>query len=131
MVEAGGSSVHALRDPTRGGLASALNEMAAASGVGIEIDEAVVPVPRAVSAACELLGLDVMHVANEGCLVALVSARAADAVLTAMRGLPEGGEARPIGEVVPGPVGRVTVRTMVGSRRVLDMLVGEQLPRIC
>ncbi|NJC72452.1 hydrogenase expression/formation protein HypE [Planosporangium thailandense] len=131
MIAAGGPDVHALRDPTRGGLASALNELAAASGVGIDIEEAAVPVPPAVAAACELLGLDVLHVANEGCLVALVAAGAADRVLAAMRSRPEGARARVIGDVVAGPVGRVTARTLVGSRRIVDMLVGEQLPRIC
>jgi len=131
MVEVGGPSVHALRDPTRGGLASALNELATASGVGIEIEETAVPVPAPVAAACELLGLDVLHVANEGCLVALVAAGAADAVLAAMRARPEGAGAVAIGAVLPGPAGRVTARTMVGSRRVVDLLVGEQLPRIC
>jgi hydrogenase expression/formation protein HypE len=131
MIGAAGPAVHALRDPTRGGLASALNELAAAGQVGIEIDETAVPVSRPVAAACELLGLDVMQVANEGCLVAVVSPPAADAVLTAMRGRPEASQARAIGEVVPGPAGRVTARTTVGARRVVDMLVGEQLPRIC
>jgi hydrogenase expression/formation protein HypE len=131
MIEAAGPAVHALRDPTRGGLASALNELAGAGGVAIEIEESAVPVPTAVAAACELLGLDVMHVANEGCLVALVAPDAADAVLAAMRARPEGSAARAIGEVVAGPAGRVTARTLVGSRRVVDMLVGEQLPRIC
>lgn len=131
MIDAGGDAVHALRDPTRGGLASALNELAAASRVGIEIVEPAVPVPPAVAAACELLGLDVMHVANEGCLVALVAPGAAEAVLAAMRGCPEGARACRIGEVVSGPVGRVSAATLVGSRRVVDMLVGEQLPRIC
>ncbi|MFC7480903.1 AIR synthase-related protein [Luedemannella flava] len=132
MTAAGGTGVHALRDPTRGGLASALNEIAAASGVPVEIDEAALPVPPAVAAACEILGLDPAHVANEGCLVAFVAPERADEVLTAMRGLPEGGGAVRIGTVADhGEPGRVTVRTAVGSRRVLDMLVGEQLPRIC
>jgi hydrogenase expression/formation protein HypE len=131
MIRTGGHTVHALRDPTRGGLASALNELAAASAVGVDIDESAVPVPLPVAAACELLGLDVMHVANEGCLVALVAPDAAQRVLAAMRARPEGTHARAIGKVVPGPAGRVTARTLVGSRRVVDMLVGEQLPRIC
>jgi hydrogenase expression/formation protein HypE len=131
MVDAAGPAVHVLRDPTRGGLASALNELAAAGTVGIEIDETALPVSPPVAAACELLGLDVMQVANEGCLVALVSAPAADSVLAAMRARPEARQARVIGEVVPGPAGRVTARTTVGARRVVDMLVGEQLPRIC
>jgi hydrogenase expression/formation protein HypE len=131
MVAAGGEAVHALRDPTRGGLASALNELAAASGAAIGIDDAAVPVPAPVAAACELLGLDPMHVANEGCLVALVAPEAVEAVLTAMRDGPEAPSARRIGTVSSGPPGRVTARTLVGATRILDMLVGEQLPRIC
>jgi hydrogenase expression/formation protein HypE len=131
MVHAGGAAVHALRDPTRGGLASALNEIAAASEVGIEIDERSLPVPGPVQAACEILGLDPVHVANEGCLVAFVAPDRADAVLTAMRSRPEGHNAVRIGTVSQIDPGRVSVRTAVGSRRVLDMLVGEQLPRIC
>lgn len=131
MLAAGGDGVHALRDPTRGGLATALNELAAASGTAIEIDEARLPVPDAVAAACDLLGLDPMHVANEGCLVALVDPARAGAVLTAMCARPEGGEARIVGNVRPAPAGQVTARTLVGSRRVVDVLVGEQLPRIC
>jgi hydrogenase expression/formation protein HypE len=131
MVSAGGEAVHALRDPTRGGLASALNEIAAASRVAVEIEESALPVPDAVAGACELLGLDPLHVANEGCLVAFVAADRAEAVLAAMRTRPEGSGAVRIGSVLDGEPGRVTVRTTVGSRRVLDMLVGEQLPRIC
>ncbi|BCB89569.1 hydrogenase expression/formation protein HypE [Phytohabitans suffuscus] len=131
MVAAAGPELHALRDPTRGGLASALNELAAASGVGIEIEEAALPVPPPVAAACELLGLDPLHVANEGCLVALVAPPAAGAVLAAMRDGPEAPDARVIGAVTAARAGRVTARTLVGSTRVVDMLVGEQLPRIC
>jgi len=131
MVAAGGSGLHTLRDPTRGGLASALNEIAAASGVGIEIAEPALPVAAPVAAACEILGLDPTQVANEGCLVAFVAADVADAVLDAMRARPEAPMAVRIGEVLATNPGRVTVRTMVGSRRVLSMLVGEQLPRIC
>jgi hydrogenase expression/formation protein HypE len=132
MIARGGAGVHALRDPTRGGLASALNEIAIASGVPVEINEVTLPVPAAVAAACEILGLDPAHVANEGCLVAFVAPHRADAVLAAMRDLPEGAGAVRIGTVAhDGEPGRVTVRTAVGSRRVLDMLVGEQLPRIC
>lgn len=131
MIAAGGADVHALRDPTRGGLASALNELAAASGVAIEISEPALPVPPQVAAACELLGLDPLHVANEGCLVALVAPHAADAVLAAMRAGPEAANARAIGAVSADPAGRVTARTLVGARRIVDMLVGEQLPRIC
>jgi hydrogenase expression/formation protein HypE len=131
MVAAGGPAVHALRDPTRGGLASALNEIAAASGVGVEIEERALPVPEPVAAACEILGLDPAHVANEGCLVAFVAPERADAVLDAMRARPEGSASVRIGIVLAADPGRVTVRTAVGSRRVLDALVGEQLPRIC
>ncbi len=131
MIDTAGTAVHTLRDPTRGGLASALNELAQTSRVAIAIEEAAVPVPPPVAAACELLGLDVMHVANEGCLVALVAPDAADPVLSAMRALPEGAQARAIGEVADGPTGRVTARTLVGSSRIVDTLVGEQLPRIC
>ena len=129
MVVAGG--VHALRDPTRGGVASALNELTGASSVAVELDEAALPVPAQVAAACEVLGLDPLHVANEGCLVAVVAPEAADRVLAAMRARPEGVAARAVGRVVAGPAGRVTVRTLVGATRILDMLVGEQLPRIC
>ena len=131
MVRAGGTAVHALRDPTRGGIASALGEIAAASGVGIEVDERALPVPAPVHAACEILGLDPAHVANEGCLVAFVAPQRADAVLAAMRSQPEGAGAVCIGTVRDADPGQVVVRTAVGSRRVLDMLVGEQLPRIC
>ena len=123
--------VHVLRDPTRGGLASALNEIASSSGVGIEIEEAAILVPGPVRAACEMLGLDPLHVANEGKCVALVPGAAADAVLAAMRSRPEGAEAALIGRVVDDHRGMVTIDTLVGSQRIVDMLIGEQLPRIC
>jgi len=123
--------VHVLRDPTRGGLSSALNEIAQASGVGMILDEPSIPIPGAVRAACEFLGLDPLHVANEGKLVAIVPAASADAVLAAMHALPEGDGAARIGEVVADHPGMVTIRTIVGSERIVDMLVGEQLPRIC
>jgi len=131
MLAAGGAGVHALRDPTRGGVASALNELADASGVGVELDEAALPVPAQVAAACELLGLDPLHVANEGCLIAMVTPQVSYHVLAAMRARPEGTAARVIGRVVDDHAGRVTIRTLVGARRIVDMLVGEQLPRIC
>jgi hydrogenase expression/formation protein HypE len=131
MVEAGGPAVHVLRDPTRGGLASALNELAASAGVGVVLDEGSIPVPPQVAAACDLLGLDPLHVANEGCLVAFVHPDAAEDVLAAMRALPEGAQARRIGAVVPEHPARVVMRTLLGSSRVVDMLIGEQLPRIC
>jgi len=123
--------VHALRDPTRGGLSSALNEIAASSGVGIVLDEPAIPIPGPVRAACEMLGLDPLHVANEGVLVAIVPGEAADAALAALRSLREGDGAARIGSVVADHPGMVTIRTIVGSERIVDMLVGEQLPRIC
>jgi len=128
---AGGSAIHCLRDPTRGGLATALNEVAGKSGVGIEIEDRAVPVWDAVRAACELLGLDPLYVANEGKLVAFVAPEVADAVLAAMRAHEYGREAAIIGQVTTEHAGRVVLRTALGARRILDMLVGEQLPRIC
>ena len=123
--------VHVLRDPTRGGLSSALNEIAAASRVGMVLEEDALPIPGPVRAACEFLGLDPLHVANEGKLVAIVPASSSSAVLDAMRAVPEGAEAVVIGAVVADHPGMVTIRTIVGSERIVDMLVGEQLPRIC
>ncbi|MDG6107296.1 hydrogenase expression/formation protein HypE [Dactylosporangium aurantiacum] len=131
MVAGAERDIHVMRDPTRGGVASALNEIAAASRVGIEIDEAALPVPAPVAAACELLGLDPLHVANEGCLLAVVAADRAVAVLAAMRSAPDGRHAVRLGEVVDAHPGRVVMNTLMGGRRVVDMLVGEQLPRIC
>ncbi|HEX8939160.1 MAG TPA: hydrogenase expression/formation protein HypE [Candidatus Limnocylindrales bacterium] len=122
---------HVLRDPTRGGLASAVNEIAAASGVGIVLEDAAIPIPGPVRAACEMLGLDPLHVANEGKCVAIVPAASAEAVVAAMRSLPEGEGAVVIGRVVADHPGMVTMRTLVGAERIVDMLVGEQLPRIC
>lgn len=124
-------AIHVLRDPTRGGLAAALNEVAAAARVAIELDESSLPVRPEVRAACEILGLDPLLVANEGKLVACVAAVDADSVLAAMRGHPLGLEAVRVGVVVSGPPGRVSVRTRFGTRRVVPMPVGEQLPRIC
>jgi hydrogenase expression/formation protein HypE len=123
--------VHVLRDPTRGGLSSALNEIASASRVGMVLDEPAIPIPGPVRAACEFLGLDPLHVANEGKLVAIVPADSAEPVLAAMRATPEGADAAIIGRVVEEHPGMVTIRTIVGSERIVDMLVGEQLPRIC
>jgi hydrogenase expression/formation protein HypE len=123
--------VHVLRDPTRGGLASALNEIAASSGVGVVLDEPAIPIPGPVRAACEMLGFDPFHVANEGVCVAIVRAGSEEAALAAIRSVPEGAEAALIGRVVADHPGMVTIRTLVGSERVVDMLIGEQLPRIC
>jgi hydrogenase expression/formation protein HypE len=124
-------SLHCLRDPTRGGLATALNELAARSGAGIEIDETALPVREAVRGACELLGLDPLYVANEGKLVAIVAPEAAGAALAALRAHEYGRGAVAIGRVTGAHPGRVILRTALGARRVVDMLVGEQLPRIC
>jgi hydrogenase expression/formation protein HypE len=123
--------VHGLRDPTRGGLASTLNEIARASRQGIEIEERAVPVRPAVRAACEMLGLDPLYVANEGKLVAFVPPSHAEAVLAAMQTHPLGRGAARIGTVVGEHPGMVTARTGIGGRRVVDMQVGELLPRIC
>jgi len=123
--------VRVLRDPTRGGLSSALNEIAASSRVGIVLDEPAIPVPGPVRAACEMLGLDAFHVANEGVCVAIVPADSEVVALAAMRARPEGAEAAIIGRVVADHPGMVTIRTIVGSERFVDMLIGEQLPRIC
>jgi hydrogenase expression/formation protein HypE len=124
-------TLHCLRDPTRGGLATALNELAARSGAGIEIDETALPVREAVRGACELLGLDPLYVANEGKLVAIVAPEAAEAALAALRSHQYGRHAVAIGRVTEAHAGRVVLRTALGARRVVDMLVGEQLPRIC
>ncbi|KNE81703.1 MULTISPECIES: hydrogenase expression/formation protein HypE [Streptomyces] len=126
-----GARLHTLRDPTRGGLAATLNEIARDSGVAVEIDESALPVPGPVASACDLLGLDPLHVANEGCMVAFVAPSAAEAALAAMRSRAEGTGAVRIGEATAGPAGRVLMRTLVGARRVVDMPIGEQLPRIC
>jgi hydrogenase expression/formation protein HypE len=120
-----------MRDPTRGGLSSTLNELAAASGVGVELNEAAIPLRHEVRGACEMLGLDPLYVANEGKLVAVVPPEAAGRVLAAMQGHPLGRDAAIIGSVVAGRRGLVTLRSVVGGERVVSMLSGEQLPRIC
>jgi hydrogenase expression/formation protein HypE len=126
-----GPAVHALRDPTRGGLATTLNEIAHDSGLCVGIDESTLPVPPPVAAACDLLGLDPLIVANEGCLVAFLAPEAAEGALAAMRSRPEGAHAVRIGTTAQGPSGRVVMRTLMGAGRLIDMPVGEQLPRIC
>jgi hydrogenase expression/formation protein HypE len=130
-VLAAAPDVRCFRDPTRGGLASTLNELAGASGVSITVEEDSVPVHEQVRGACELLGYDVYQVANEGKMVAVVPPGQADAALAAMRASRYGADAAIVGEVTDAPAGRVYVRTSFGSRRIMDMLVGEQLPRIC
>jgi len=130
MLEAT-NSIRCLRDPTRGGLSSALNEIAAQSRVGMIIEEPSLPIREEVKGACELLGLDPLYVANEGKLVAIVAASEADRLLAAMRGHPLGVNACAIGKVVEAPRGMVTMRTCLGTSRIVDMLAGDQLPRIC
>ncbi len=124
-------AVHCLRDPTRGGVATTLNEMALASEVCIEIREDLIPVREEVHGACEILGLDPLYVANEGKLVAIVAADAADSIVARMREHDYGRDACVIGEVKAEPQGIVAMRTGFGGTRIVDMLVGEQLPRIC
>ncbi|WSY19116.1 hydrogenase expression/formation protein HypE (plasmid) [Embleya sp. NBC_00896] len=123
--------LHVLRDPTRGGLAAALNEIAVAAGVGVVVEERAVPIPDQVANACAILGLDPMYVANEGKLVAFVGKEHADAVLAAMRAHPLGAGAAVIGQCVEAHPGMVVARTGLGGTRVVDLPMGEQLPRIC
>ena len=123
--------IRCMRDPTRGGLSSTLNEIAAQSRIGIELDERAIPVREDVKGACELLGLDPLYVANEGKLVAIVKPEAADDVLAAMQNHPLGRQARVIGSVTHNNAGLVTMRTTLGTSRIVDMLAGDQLPRIC
>lgn len=130
-VLSSGVEVHVLRDPTRGGVATALHEIASASGVGIRLNEAQLPVNPAVASACEMLGLDPLYVANEGKALFLVPGEKAERALEAMRGDPRGREARVIGDVVASHPGRAVLNTRVGGTRILSMLTGEQLPRIC
>jgi hydrogenase expression/formation protein HypE len=124
-------SIRCLRDPTRGGVSSALNEIAAQSQAGILLDERAIPVREEVRGACEMLGLDPLYVANEGKLIAVVEAGAADSLLDAMRGHPLGRNAQRIGTVTNTHPGWVSMRTILGTTRIVDMLAGDQLPRIC
>jgi hydrogenase expression/formation protein HypE len=130
MLETGGK-IHCLRDPTRGGVATALNEIARQSGVGMVLEEEAILVREPVRGICELLGFDPLYVANEGKLLAIVEPRSADRVLAAMGRRPEGRDARVIGEVTEDPDRLVVLKTRVRGRRIVDMLQGEQLPRIC
>jgi hydrogenase expression/formation protein HypE len=123
--------VHAMRDPTRGGLATTLKEIAVDSGYCIFLDEASIPVPQGVEGACELLGLDPLYVANEGILIAIVSQDVAEPLVKLMRKHPLSKEARIIGEVKKSPTGMVLLKTSVGGTRIVEMLSGDQLPRIC
>lgn len=130
MLKAGGE-IHCLRDPTRGGVATTLNEIATSSRVGMVIDERQISVREAVKGACEILGLDPLYVANEGKLLAIVAPDSAPAVLQKMREHPLGRDAHVIGEVVSDHPGMVLMKTGIGGTRVVDVLFGEQLPRIC
>lgn len=130
-VLAAAPDVHVLRDPTRGGLATTLNEIATQSETGILLDEKSIPVQPAVQAACEMLGFDPLYVANEGKVIVIVPAAQADAALDAMRSHPYGAGAAQIGVVQAGPQRRVLLRTLIGGTRILDVLAGEMLPRIC
>jgi hydrogenase expression/formation protein HypE len=131
LLDAAGPGLRCLRDATRGGVASVLNELARASRVAIVVREAAVPVQPAVAGAAEILGIDPMYVANEGKLVAFVAAEQAEAALAALRAIPGGQDAAEIGKVKTDPPGMVLVETAFGGRRVMDQLVGDPLPRIC
>jgi len=123
--------VHVLRDPTRGGLATTLNEIAVQSQVGIVLDEKSIPVQPAVRAACEMLGFDPLYIANEGKVIVILPPEEAEAALAAMRTSPYGSNAVRIGQVMRNPVSRVLIKTLIGGTRILDLLAGEMLPRIC
>lgn len=131
LVDRLGDELHVLRDPTRGGIASSLNEIAAASQVGITLRDSSIPIPGAVGAACEMLGLDPLYVANEGVFLAFVESARAGEALAMLRTHPLGVEAAIIGEVVRDHAGYVSLRTGLGGTRVVDLLPGDQLPRIC
>ncbi len=126
-----GADVHVLRDPTRGGVAATLNEIAKTAKVGVSLDERTLPIPAEVRDACGLLGLDPLYVANEGKLLAFVPRDDADRVLAAMRAHPQGARATVIGECVADHPGMVSAKTALGGTRVVDLPIGEQLPRIC
>jgi hydrogenase expression/formation protein HypE len=130
MVDTG-ADIHTLRDPTRGGMSATLNEIARTAHVGVALDERLLPIPPEVRDACGLLGLDPLQVANEGKLVAFVAADEADRVLAAMRAHPLGARAAIIGRCVDEHPGMVVARTALGGTRVVDLPIGEQLPRIC
>jgi hydrogenase expression/formation protein HypE len=131
IITAAGHSLHVLRDPTRGGVATTIKEIAQQSGVTITLNEEAIPVNSAVRGVCAILGLDPLFVANEGKLLAFVTPKAADQVLAAMRKHPLGTHAAIIGQVAEGTAGRVSLKTSIGGTRAVEMLAGEQLPRIC
>ena len=131
LLAAAGDAVHVLRDPTRGGVATTLNEIARQGNVGIRLEETAIPVDEEVRGACEILGLDPLYVANEGKCLVLVAPAAADAALAALRAHPLGAGAAVIGEVTGDHPGKVFLKSRIGGQRMLDLLTGEQLPRIC
>jgi hydrogenase expression/formation protein HypE len=130
MLE-GSAAIHCLRDPTRGGVATTLHEIARRSQVGMVIEEQHIPLREEVKGACELLGIDPLYVANEGKLVAIVGREAAEQIVERMRGHRDGQAARIIGEIVADHPGMVVMRTGIGGSRIIDLPLGEQLPRIC
>jgi hydrogenase expression/formation protein HypE len=131
LIDSAGPALRVMRDPTRGGVATVLNELASDANLGMVLDENAVPVHPAVTGACEILGIDPMYVANEGKLIAVVAADAADEALAALRMTPGGENAALIGKVAPQPEGMVLVETAFGGTRIMDMLIGDPLPRIC
>ncbi len=131
LLAAVGPSLRCMRDATRGGVASVLNELATASGVAMEVRESSIPLHPAVAGACELLGIDPMYVANEGKMVVVVAPEAADAAVAALRAVRGCEEAAEIAEVLPDPPGMVLVKSGFGGKRIMDLLVGDPLPRIC
>ena len=131
VLDAAPKAIHAMRDPTRGGVAATLNELAGSSNVGIEIEETAIPIKPDVRGACELLGIDPLHVANEGKIIVVVAADQAEQVLEVMRSCKHGSDAALIGSVVADHPKMVVMRTAFGSRRILELPVGDQLPRIC
>jgi len=131
LVNAAGPGIRWMRDPTRGGAATSLNELARDCGLGVVLLEDQIPVRDAVRGACELLGLDPLHIANEGQFLAVVAPEYADAAINALAMAPGGGEAQVIGEISEQPAGSVLITTLYGGSRIIDMLVGDPLPRIC
>jgi hydrogenase expression/formation protein HypE len=131
LADAVGAAVHWMRDPTRGGVATSLNELANDCGLGVVLSEELVPVRDQVRGACELLGLDALHIANEGQFLAVIAAEQTQAALEAVRATPGGENAVVVGEISEEPAGSVLVKTLYGGSRIVDMLVGDPLPRIC
>jgi len=131
LIDSVGPALRVMRDPTRGGVATVLNELASDANLGVVLDENAVPVHPAVTGACEILGIDPMYVANEGKLLAVVAPEAAEDALAALQSVPGGESAALIGKVAPQPEGMVLVETAFGGTRIMDMLIGDPLPRIC